>query len=83
MLPTPLDDTSIIRDLNQSDFWSKHPRETAELVLKLAESDPPPWVWNEGDALTEKLLEQDIPQGIKTDLEELRARLSLDNGIEE
>ena len=83
MLPTTLEGTSIIRDLNQGEFWSRHPIETAELVLKLAESDPPRWVWNEGDALTERLLEQDIPQGIKTDLEELRARLSFDSGSEE
>ena len=83
MLQTRLEETTIIRDLNQSGLWSKYPRETTELVLKLAESDPLPWVWHDGDILTERLLEQNIDQDLKARLEELRARLSLDTRPQE
>ena len=83
MLPTTVANTSIIRDLNKSDLWSKYPEVTTRLVLKLAESNPPLWVWYEGDVLTKRLLAQDLAQDLKTDLEDLRARLRFDSGVED
>ena len=50
MPKTAFEDILILHELNEGDAWSKYPEATVRLLKYMADCEPPPWVWHEGDA---------------------------------
>ena len=80
MQPTPLIRSSIIHKIHQGNFWSMHPEATAKLLIWIANSKSPSWVWYEGIKLIAELLKHDLPEDIRERLTEIPALLGWRNG---
>lgn len=70
----------VISQIAEGDLWSKYPEATAKLLVYLADSESPQWVWHRGEELISKLLTLELPEDVRTKLKELPARLGLDLG---
>ena len=68
----------ITGEMVDGDLWSKYPEATAKLLVYLADSESPQWVWHRGGALIGKLLTLELPEDLQTKLTELAVRLGLD-----
>ena len=78
MPQAPLQHGLAIYEIAQSALWQSHPEAVARLLIHLGGCDSPLYVWRPGgQKLIEKLLDSNIPQDRKKELEELRARLGL------
>ena len=69
----------LIDEFGKSDsLVGKHPREVAQLLIYLGQSDSPGYVWGDrGGALIEKLLQSDLPKDLEQGLKELKVRKGL------
>ena len=69
----------VIYRLSKSDsLVRKHPREVAQLLIYLGQSDSPGFVWGDGGRkLIDKLFRLGLPEGLKQGLKELKARKGL------
>ena len=74
---TPLERSSIVDVINEGELWSEYPDATAKLLIHLADSKSPEWVWYCGNALVEKLIGCGLPTDLKTKLKTIRASLGL------
>ena len=79
MQPTPLMRSSIIHKIHQGNFWSMHPEATATLLIWIADSKSPSWVWYEGIKLISELLKHDLPEDLRERLKEIPALLGWQN----
>ena len=77
MPKSPFEDTSIVHQLNEGDAWSKYPGATVRLLKYMADCEPPPWVWHEGEELIKKLRGLDLSEELDRQLQELAVRLNL------
>ena len=74
----PLGNSSVVRRLADGTLWQKYPQATAELLVHLGEYDSSPATWHRAkQKLIDKLLQTDLPQDLKTALNELVAKLGL------
>ena len=68
----------VIYRLSKSDsIVQKHPREVAQLLTYLGQSDLPGHGWYKGRELIDKLLQSGLPQHLEKGLTELKAQLGL------
>ena len=75
MEPAPFENSFIIHQLYQGDWWSMYPDATAKLVIWIAETNSPSWTWHEGKELITELLKCDLHEDLKDRLKEIPARL--------
>ena len=74
----PLQHGDVIYELSKSDsLVRKHPREVAQLLIYLGQSDSPGYVWHKGRELIDKLLQSGLPQELEQGLKELKAQRGL------
>ncbi len=75
MEPVSLKNSLVAHQINTRDLWQQHTHATAKLLIHLGHSETPLWAWHGGKELVDKLLQTDLPQDLKTELDELVARL--------
>ena len=75
MEPVSLENSLVAHQINTRDLWQQHTHATAKLLIHLGHSETPLWAWHGGKELVDKLLQTDLPQDLKTELDELVARL--------
>ena len=78
MPQVPLKQGDVIYELSKSDsLVRKHPREVAQLLIYLGQSDSPGYVWNEGRQLIDRLLQSDLSNEMEQGLKELKVKKGL------
>ena len=77
MPSTPFDHNLIIHRIEEGQLWVKYPEATAKLLVYMANVESPLWAWEGAGKIIEGLLRLNLPEGLKTKLEELPARLGL------
>lgn len=77
-MPKPqLQHTSVVYYIAASELPREHPKAVAELLLYLEGCELPIYAWRDGKEFIENLLEGELPQSLKTDLQELVVRAGL------
>ena len=74
---TPLEHGTVIREIGDGELWSEYPQATADLLLFLAKSGSPNWIWHGGTDLIDKLIGCELDEDLRAELEEIKANLSL------
>ena len=72
-----LDHSLIVSQLNEKTMWERYPQATAKLLIYLSDCNCAPWVWYEGRDLIQKLITQELPDGLDTELVAILAKLGL------
>ena len=74
-----LDNHSLVRRIARAEFAQKYPEATARLLIHLGSmtKEQNRWMWYAEKGLFDDLLQQELPQDVKTDLRELMAELGL------
>ena len=75
MQSIPLQNYSIIHELNEGDLWQSHPEEIAKLLVHWGKCDLREDVWFSGMELINKILQSHISPKLKQQLEEIRVQL--------
>ncbi len=77
MRSIPLQNYSIIHELNEGDLWQSHPEEVAKLLVHWGKCDLQEDVWFSGMELINKIPQSDISPELKQKLEELKVQLKV------
>ena len=77
MPQTLLEQNPIVSELAEGELWLKHPEPTVKLLAWLAESGSSTWFWHKGKELIDRLMGVTLDKSLRTQLEEIRARLGL------
>ena len=74
-----LDNHSLVRRIARAEFAQKYPEATARLLIHLGSmtKEQNRWMWYAEKGLFDDLLQQELPQDVKTGLRELMAELGL------
>ena len=67
----------IVYQLNQGEMWEHYPQATAKLLIYLADCNCNLGVWYKGGDLIQKLITQELPGDLNTELAAILARLGL------
>ena len=74
MRPIPLNVSSSVRNIGESDLIERHPDALAKLLIHFGKCDTHPWFWHRTRDAADKILAKEIPLDIKTELQELVAK---------
>lgn len=75
MPKTQLENGMVIYEINKHSIWSIYPEATTKLLVYLSNSDIPSWDVDVFKELIDNLLATQLPNEMKTRLEEIKARL--------
>ena len=75
MPKTQLENGMVIYEINKHSIWSIYPEATTKLLVYLSNSDIPSWDVDVFKELIDNLLATQLPNQMKTRLEEIKARL--------
>ncbi len=71
----PLENNAVILEIQQHNLWSTYPEATTMLLIYLSNSDIPSWDVDMFKELIDNLLATQLPNELKTSLEEIKARI--------
>lgn len=77
MPKTPLQHSSVIYELRESELLRRHPEAAAQMLIFLGASGSPGYIWHGGRELIDKLLQTGLPSVLEAGLKELVAKLGL------
>lgn len=77
MPQTPLDHSSVVYALRESDLLQRHPEAVAQLLMYWGETDSPGDIWYGGRTVVDKLLKAGLSPALEKGLKELIAKLGL------
>lgn len=74
MPAVPLQHSSLIHELAESQLSMRYPEATARLLMYLSTLDAPAYIWHRGEKLISRLCASGLPQHLENGLREIAAR---------